>query len=185
MRAILALPDVRLVYKPHPKVTTSTNAAIRDGHHAILARLADADDREPDAGHSAILVGDILAVMPHCDVIVTDVSSVGLDWLYLHTEKPDRALRQASRPGASAPGRAGEPVRRCHRRQQRRRTHRAPQRSALTHDEHHLARIAMRRHYFDDLQIGDSTARFLEAVSELVALRDTLLQDWAEQAIAT
>ena len=38
VRSILALPDVRLVYKPHPKVTTSTNAAIHDGHHAILAQ---------------------------------------------------------------------------------------------------------------------------------------------------
>jgi hypothetical protein len=33
----------------------------------------------------------------------------------------------------------------------------------------------MRHHYFDDLQVGDSTARFLDAVSELVALRDQLL----------
>ena len=47
--------------------------------------------------------------------------------------------------------------------------------SRLRHDEHHLARVAMRRHYFDDLQIGDSTARFLEAVSELVTLRDGLI----------
>ena len=26
--------------------------------------------------------------MPDCDAIVTDVSSVGLDWLYLQTDKP-------------------------------------------------------------------------------------------------
>jgi hypothetical protein len=45
----------------------------------------------------------------------------------------------------------------------------------LEHDEHHLARVAMRHHYFDDLQVGDSTVRFLGAVSELVALRDQLL----------
>ncbi len=31
---------------------------------------------------------DILAVMPDCDAMVTDVSSVGLDWLYLRTERP-------------------------------------------------------------------------------------------------
>ena len=31
---------------------------------------------------------DILAVMPDCDAMVTDVSSVGLDWLYLRTESP-------------------------------------------------------------------------------------------------
>jgi hypothetical protein len=32
----------------------------------------------------------------------------------------------------------------------------------------------MRHHYFDDLHVGDSTVRFREAVSELVALRDQL-----------
>ena len=32
----------------------------------------------------------------------------------------------------------------------------------------------MRHHYFDDLQVGDSTNRFLEAVAELVTLRDRL-----------
>jgi hypothetical protein len=37
--------------------------------------------------------------------------------------------------------------------------------------------MAMRHHYFDDLHVGDSTARFLGAVSELVALRDQLLGD--------
>ena len=47
--------------------------------------------------------------------------------------------------------------------------------SRLDHDEHHLARVAMRHHYFDDLQVGDSTARFLDAVFELVALRDELI----------
>ncbi len=37
----------------------------------------------------------------------------------------------------------------------------------------------MRHHYFDDLQVGDSTARFLDAVSELVALRDQLVGETA------
>ena len=44
----------------------------------------------------------------------------------------------------------------------------------LDHDTHHLDRVAMRHHYFDDLHVGDSTVRFLAAVSELVALRDQL-----------
>jgi hypothetical protein len=48
-------------------------------------------------------------------------------------------------------------------------------RARLEHDEHHLARVAMRHHYFDDLQIGESTVRFVDAVSDLVALRDDLL----------
>ena len=172
--AILALPDVRLVYKPHPKVTSSTNAAIRDGHHAILAKLAQANNREPDAGHMAITVGDILAVMAQCDVIVTDVSSVGLDWLYLHTEKPIVLFDRHHDPERL---RQDVPVSRCADVIDGSNIAALTEllTSALTHDEHHLARVAMRRHYFDDLQIGDSTARFLEAVSELVTLRDGLI----------
>jgi hypothetical protein len=53
----------------------------------------------------------------------------------------------------------------------------------LDHDELRLARIAMRNHYFDDVRVGDSTARFLDAVAELVARRDTLLQGWDKPAI--
>jgi hypothetical protein len=55
----------------------------------------------------------------------------------------------------------------------------------LARDEHHLARVAMRHHYFDDLQVGQSTTRFREAVSELVELRDRLLhgRSGADEAI--
>jgi hypothetical protein len=173
-RSILAVPAVRLVYKPHPKVTTSTNPAIRQGHRAILEALARAAESDPGAGHTAFKAGDILAVMPGCDAIVTDVSSVGLDWLYLHTEKPIVLTDRHLDPERL---RQEVPVSRC-----------ADVidcssvagltellDSRLAHDEHHLARVAMRRHYFDDLQIGDSTARFLQAVSELVTLRDDLI----------
>jgi hypothetical protein len=173
-RAILALPDVRMVYKPHPKVTTSTNAAIREGHYAILAGLAQANDREPDAGHAAITVGDILAVMPQCDGIVTDVSSVGLDWLYLHTEKPIVLFDRHRDPERL---RRDVPVSRCADVIDGRNVAELTEllASRLTHDEHHLARVAMRRHYFDDLQIGDSTARFLQALTELITLRNELI----------
>ena len=39
-------------------------------------------------GTAALLHADILAVMPACDAMVADVSSVGLDWLYLRTDRP-------------------------------------------------------------------------------------------------
>ena len=39
-RACSAVPDVRLVYKPHPRVTTSTNAGSATPHPEIDARLA-------------------------------------------------------------------------------------------------------------------------------------------------
>jgi hypothetical protein len=40
----------------------------------------------------------------------------------------------------------------------------------------------MRHHYFDDLQVGDSTRRFLDSVSELVVLRDRLLGEVGDSA---
>jgi hypothetical protein len=33
----------------------------------------------------------------------------------------------------------------------------------------------MRHHYFDDVQVGESTTRFIAAVAELIALRDRLM----------
>jgi hypothetical protein len=174
VRAVLAVPDVRIVYKPHPKVTTSQVAPIRDAHRSILAILTEAARRDPAAGHRSVTVGDILAVMPDCDAMITDVSSVGLDWLYLRTEKPifltDRH-RDAERLRQEVPvSRCADVVTEAD----------VAGLSALVaarlgHDEHHLARVAMRHHYFDDLQVGASTTRFLESVSDLVALRDRLV----------
>ncbi|WP_459974579.1 CDP-glycerol glycerophosphotransferase family protein [Nocardioides pyridinolyticus] len=169
VRAVLAVPGVRLVYKPHPKVTTSQTPAIVDGHREILGLIAAAGGE-----HCAVTSGDILAVMPDCDAMVTDVSSVGLDWLYLRTEKPifitDRhhdaeRLRQEVPVSRCADVLADVDVAELAELVAAR----------LDHDEHHLARVAMRHHYFDDHQVGDSTARFIEAVGELIVLRDRLL----------
>jgi hypothetical protein len=169
VRGILSVPDVRLVYKPHPKVVTSETPAIRDAHRAILAMVASAGPE-----HRAITSGDILGVLPACDAIVTDVSSVGLDWLYLRTECP---IFITDRHHDAERLRRDVPVSRC-----------AdvlddvdPTAVAalvatrLDHDEHHLARVAMRHHYFDDVAVGESTTRFIEAVGGLVALRDRLV----------
>ncbi len=178
VRAILAVPDVRLVYKPHPKITTSRTPAVSEAHLGILRTMADATQRDPAAGHVPVLGGDILAVMPACDAMVTDVSSVGLDWLYLHTEKP---IFLTDRHGDVDQLQQQIPISRCadvlHRDDAAELT--ALLGARLERDEHQLVRMAMRHHYFDDLHVGDSTARFLGAVSELVALCDQLLGDQA------
>jgi CDP-glycerol:poly(glycerophosphate) glycerophosphotransferase len=174
VRAVLAVPGVRLVYKPHPKVTTSQVAAIRDAHRRILDLVAAAARREPDAGHVAVLTGDILSVMPDCDAMITDVSSVGLDWLYLRTDRP---IFLTDRHHDAERLRQEVPVSRCADVLQDVDVAALTELLAarLDNDEHHLARVAMRHHYFDDLQVGESTTRFLESVSELVALRDRLV----------
>ncbi|GAB3028407.1 glycosyl transferase [Nocardioides flavus (ex Wang et al. 2016)] len=182
VRAILAVPDVRLVYKPHPKVTTSLTPGIAEAHLRILGLVDEAARLDPDAGHTQVLTGDILAVMPGCDAMVTDVSSVGLDWLYLHTDKPifitdpqadvDALHHQA-------------PISRCSDVVDATTVDALASLLAdrLAHDEHHLARVAMRHHYFDDLHVGESTGRFLAEVSQLVVLRDQLLARGSDAAI--
>lgn len=174
VQSLLAVDGVRVVYKPHPKVTTSQTPAIRDNHALILELLADAARHDPSAGHEAVLHGDILAVFPSCDAMVTDVSSVGLDWLYLQTDKPilitDRH-HDADRLRLEVPvSRVADVID-------------ADNLATLTslvsdrleHDAHHLARVAMRHHYFDDNAVGDSTRRFIEAIDELTTRRDAML----------
>jgi hypothetical protein len=183
VRSVLAVPDVRLVYKPHPKVTTSLTPAIREAHLRILGLLAHAADRDPAAGHEAVCQGDILAVFSGCDAMITDVSSVGLDWLYLRTDKP---IFITDRRDDGEQLRCEVPVSRCadvlHPANLPDVTELLTAR--LAHDEHHTARVAMRRHYFDDNAVGDSTERFLEAINELVALRDRLIGVEPEPGIA-
>jgi hypothetical protein len=185
VRQALAVPDVRLVYKPHPRVVSSANPDVRTSHREILGLVADAAERDPAAGHRSLLDADILAVMPACDAMVTDVSSVGLDWLYLRTDRP---LFIADRHDDPERLRLAAPVSRCADVVDARDVHQLADllTARLDHDELHLARIAMRNHYFDDVSVGDSTARFLDAVAELVTRRDKLLQDWDDEAaIAT
>ncbi|MFB9313884.1 CDP-glycerol glycerophosphotransferase family protein [Nocardioides plantarum] len=174
VEAVLALPDVRLVYKPHPKVTTSLRPEIREAHRDVLAAIDRAREAAPEAGHRAVVVGDILALMPACDAIVTDVSSVGLDWLYLRNDAPI-LITDPHLDGERL--RREVPVSRCADVVDVRTVGGLTEllASRLEHDEHHLARVAMRHHYFDDLQVGESTVRFVDAVGELVELRDRLL----------
>ncbi|GAB3658857.1 CDP-glycerol glycerophosphotransferase family protein [Nocardioides korecus] len=173
-RSVLAVLDARLVYKPHPKVVTSTTPAVRAGHLEVLDLVARAAHDDPEAGHVSITHGDILAVMPDCDAMVTDVSSVGLDWLYLRNDKP---ILLTDRHGDADALRRDVPVSRCSDVVDSGNVADLTGllEARLAHDEHHLARMAMRRHYFGDLQVGDSTARFVDAVDELVVLRDRLL----------
>lgn len=174
VRSILALPDVRLVYKPHPKVTTSLTPGIRENHRLILAMVSDAARRDSTAGHVSVTEGDILAVMPSCDAMVTDVSSVGLDWLYLRTEKP---IFITDRHHDAERLRQDVPVSRCADVVDGRTITGLTELLAarLDHDEHRIARAAMRHHYFDDVRVGESTDRFLGEISDLVTLRDRLV----------
>jgi hypothetical protein len=186
VRRLLGVPDVRVVYQPHPRVATSEHSAVLNAHHEVVALIEAATELDGTAGHAVLHDVDILAVMPDCQLMVTDVSSVGLDWLYLCTDRP---LVIADRYDDSERLRLAAPVSRCadvvDSTNLGRLTELVTER--LEHDELHLARIAMRHHYFDDARVGDSTTRFVDTVVELAALRDTLLEARSsdEESVAT
>jgi hypothetical protein len=173
--AVLSLPNARLVYKPHPRVPTSTAQEMRAAHKGICRLIDAAARRDPSAGHQIVLEGDILDLITAADAMITDVSSVGLDFLYLVTEKPlfvtdrrndrDRLMTDASVSGAAdivdaeTIGTLAETLA-----------------GRLEHDEHRQARERLRRFYFGDVSVGDSTRLFLDAVGRVAEERDVLLR---------
>ncbi|MDQ3670258.1 MAG: CDP-glycerol glycerophosphotransferase family protein [Actinomycetota bacterium] len=173
-KAVLSLPNVRFVYKPHPRVALSRVREMLSAHESICRLVADAAKREPSAGHEVALDGDILALLPAADAMITDVSSVGLDFLYLETDKPlfvtdrrndrDRLLAEAPvSGGADIVDREAIP------------SLAATLSARLERDDHREARERLRGFYFGDVAVGESTRLFVDAVGRLVSERDTLL----------
>jgi hypothetical protein len=161
----LAVPNVRVVYKPHPRVAVSPLPDVAAAHREIVRRLSRGE------GHIVQEQGDILAVFPGCDLMITDVSSVGLDFLYTRQHQPmfiadrydDRERLHTDAPisrcadviDSATIGLLTETLT-----------------SRLDHDEYREARAAVRQLYFGDLAPGESTIRFLAAIDDAVRTRD-------------
>jgi CDP-Glycerol:Poly(glycerophosphate) glycerophosphotransferase len=171
----LALPDLRLVYRPHPRVAASHHPGVAKAHRSIVRLVEAANARDPEAGHLVNLRGDILTMFGGCDLLVGDVSSVSLDFLYLRPDCPifltdrrdDRDLLLADSPLAegtdiidsSTIGTFGSLLA-----------------DRLGDDARREDRARARKHYFGDLRRGESTASFLDAVNDLIVTRDALLE---------
>jgi len=78
--ALLAEPDLRVVYRPHP-LTGVRDARYGEADAAIRQRIEQARDRDPAAGHTVSTSGDLIVDMAGADVLVCDVSAVAMDWL--------------------------------------------------------------------------------------------------------
>jgi CDP-Glycerol:Poly(glycerophosphate) glycerophosphotransferase len=172
---LLADGGFRVVYKPHPRVVQGSPAVV--SAHKAIERALEAANRsiEPAERHVVEIEEDILPFFSACDVLASDVSSVALDWLYLRTEAPlwlldpyaDRERLVEATPLAASVGVVDEAVLE---------DIPAVLRSSLDEDPHRDAREEARRFYFGELTRGESTRRFLEAVDEIVARRDALLE---------
>jgi hypothetical protein len=169
---LLRLGAVRVLYKPHPRVATSDDAGVRVAHRSILRLLATAP---PGLGHTALDGSDALEALASADVLVTDISAVGPDYLFLHPNRPIvltdvRGDAEALR--AATPLADGTDV-----------VHAGNLAdigllvtSQLAADPRRANRLAVREAYFGDLgPDGESTARFVSEIQGLCDLRDELL----------
>lgn len=165
--ALLDLPDVRVVYKPHPRVPISIHPPIARAHAAVVARIEAAAVSDPKAGHLYRPNGDILAMFPRVDLLVSDISSVGLDFLYSRVEAPIALTdRRTDRRGllAEAPIAAASHVIDA----DSIGTVRTDLGKLLDDDIWADERTALRRFYFDDRQPGQSTRAFHEALKMII-----------------
>lgn len=172
VEGVLRLPNTRLIYKPHPRVESSTDPAMAEANTRILDLIEEANESIIDESqqHQVLMQGDILAMFDSVDLLITDISSVGLDFLYLHSEKPlaltdrrdDRSRLNAEAPISRAtPIIDGSTIDNVG----------AMFAAMLSDDKEAPARCELRRFYFGEGEKGTSTALFTQTVSRLIADR--------------
>jgi hypothetical protein len=167
--AALALPQARLVYKPHPRVIQSADPLVRANHKKIVDLISRAG-----SPHVYLPNTNILGILPETDLLIADVSSVTLDYLYLTPNSPILLTDRRSNPVqllADSPmsaacavidqnsiSRIGELIS-----------------TDLETDTHHDDRARMRTYYFGDTAKGSSTQAFWSAITSEIAAHDSAL----------
>jgi hypothetical protein len=167
--AALAVPLARLVYKPHPRVIESADQLVRANHKKIVDLISRAG-----APHAYLPAADILGILPETDLLIADVSSVTLDYLYLSPQSPILLTDRRSDPvqlladspmaGACAVidqnsiSQIGELIT-----------------TTLELDTRRDDRARMRTYYFGDTAKGSSTQAFWSAITSEIAAHDSAL----------
>jgi len=173
--AALAQPGARVIYKPHPRVVSTNDAGVAKGHEEILRLIDQASAAHPERGHAALLTADMLGVIRSTDVMIADVSSVGLDHLYLRVDAPlvlcDRRSNRAQLL-EDAPVAGG--------------SHVVDESSIsnlaadlgtiISDDPMRATRYELRTFYFGDVGPGESTQRFWNELDRAVTEHDAALR---------
>lgn len=76
----LVTAGFRVVYRPHPRAGLS-DAAAATSDRAVRELVARAAEREPAAGHRVSTGGDVTEELNRADLLITDLSSLVVDWL--------------------------------------------------------------------------------------------------------
>jgi hypothetical protein len=169
VQAALAIPHTRLVYKPHPRVLESADPLVRANHKKIVNLISSAG-----APHVYLPNANILGILPETDLLIADVSSVTLDYLYLTPNSPILLTDRRSNPtqlltdspmsavcavvDQNSISRIGELIT-----------------TTLDVDSHRDDRARMRTYYFGDTPKGTSTQAFWSAIRSEIAAHDTAL----------
>ena len=168
--AMLKVANATVLYKPHPKVTTSPNSQIANAHKKILALLESANSKDPNAKHK-LVTGDPMPVLQVADLLVSDVSAVTIDYLYL---KPQGAMLMCDRRSNVNDFAQVAPVSKAV--------------TVITKEninnieklisDHVSGQVdrnsydSMRNYYFGDTKPGSSINRFIAMVDDLIKRRD-------------
>ena len=170
IEAALAQPGARVLYKPHPRIVSSTTPAILRAHERIVQHIHHAG-----APHAVMADADMLGVIRATDLLIADVSSVTLDHLYLRPEAPillcdrrsDRARLIQDSPVADALTIVDATTVS---------DAQATIASLLTADDMRSARERMRTFYFGDRGPGESTRTFWDEIDRAIADHDAAVR---------
>ena len=184
VEAVLRIPGARLIYKPHPRVETSKDPEMVEANARILELIEAANSPIVDETlqHQVLMQGDILGMFDTVDLLITDISSVGLDFLYLHPNKP---LVLTDRRNDSETLNAEAPISRATPLINESTIDRVESliSEMLNHDSSVEVRHELRRHYFGDGEPGSSSVLFTEAVSRLIADRTVALETFHTESV--
>lgn len=168
VEAILSQPNVRLIYKPHPRIANPETSQIKKHHKKIIQLIKRANAKDSGASHEVKEAGDILAIFPRVDLLISDVSSIALDFLYLRTEAPiiltDRR-NNVAQLHIDSPLSVATPV--------LTKENIADATSivgqVLTADDFFKSRKVLRDFYFDNIRAGESAPRLFNALRQVIA----------------
>ena len=184
VEAVLRIPDSRLIYKPHPRVETSKDPEMVEANARILELIEAANSPIVDETlqHQVLMQGDILGMFDTVDLLITDISSVGLDFLYLH---PNTPLVLTDRRNDSETLNAEAPISRATPLINESTIDRVESliSEILNHDSSVEVRHELRRHYFGHGEPGSSSVLFTEAVSRLIADRTVALESFHTESV--
>ncbi|WP_346037096.1 CDP-glycerol glycerophosphotransferase family protein [Brevibacterium picturae] len=160
---------VRLVYRPHPRVSESHESAVYAADRAIREMIEGANS----SGGAHVITAElrVLDIFEDTDVLITDVSSLGPDFLYLHTGKglilTDRH-NETTRAGQNSAlvAQLGTVT--------AENIDRLPQmiEESMSDDDVIAARRRLKAHYFGENAVGESTGQFIEAINEAIRERE-------------